>query len=107
MVLIHATVTDEPVARVAGAEVPALHTLPASKFHKADDGGECHLKLDALGAADAGDVSLTACPADNTLIVKVGSAARTHITLPEGADPAAIYGELESGALDIHVPTKK
>lgn len=104
---INATVSEEPAARVAGAEMSALHTLPASKFHDGADPGEKVLKMDSMGAEGSDDLSLTACPAEGShgaLIVKVGSAARTHITLPDHADAAAIYGDLEAGQLTIHVP---
>jgi hypothetical protein len=104
MVIIKATISDEP-SRVAGAEVTQLHTLSSSKFHDAGDGSHV-LKMDAFGGEKEEDISLIVATNNNELIVKCGSAARTHITLPEDADVAGIYGELAAGSLDIHVPKK-
>lgn len=102
---INATIASEPPSRVAGAEQTTLHSLPASKFHAMPDGSCYHLKLDAFGSEAAADVSLVV--AANELVVKAGSAARTHIGLPEGVDAEGIWADLSAGSLDIHVPVKK
>lgn len=144
---MEAKVTDEPTARVAGAEVGQLHTLPASKWHEEvrrrgeNAGGPIaftqpppshhpssprharplslslspphhltqpsghHLRIDAMGAESPADLELLV--AGGEVVVKCGSAARTHIALPPGADAGGVWGDLQAGALDIHVPAKK
>jgi len=145
---MEAKVTDEPTARVAGAEVGQLHTLPASKWHEevrrrgenatrgvplrspnplpliihhhpatharslslsrphhlTQPSGH-HLRIDAMGAESPTDLELLV--AGGEVVVKCGSAARTHIALPPGADAGGVWGDLQAGALDIHVPAKK
>ena len=58
-----------------------------------------------MGAESPADLELVVAGAE--LIVKCGSAARTHIALPPDADTGGVYGELEAGALEICVPAKK
>jgi HSP20 family molecular chaperone IbpA len=58
-----------------------------------------------MGAEDEHDVELLVVGGE--LIVKAGTAHRTHIALPAGADAAGVFADLAAGSLDVHVPRKQ